>query len=463
MGFDSKVILDWPDKDQGWPAETAIGKVSSSLVHPNPIFETDSLFGSQLAEGESDLRCPRLRAIQGDNLTVLRWLIDSGYSSKIDLIYIDPPYLSQSNYHSKVLLVDGSKKEWLQRSIFKDEGKPELSSYITGLYQRLILIRELLSENGSIFVHLDWHACHYVKIVMDEIFGMQNLINEIIWCYTGGSGTKRHFHRKHDTILWYSKGGNYTFHPQFRNYSQGTLQRGLTKVKGDRFQLHEEGAMLQDWWTDINKILSPTAYENLKFPTQKPVALIRRLIESASDPGDLVADFYAGSGTLAEAAEVCERDWICCDNNNVAMRTMLYRLLEMKSRDFQLDVLEIDGGSMDDPNQLKLFGPYVRNDGEDSSWLEIGIEDYSPRPDDAARLERCWPWPVLIDFWEIDTDHKEGIFKSSWQVIRQQHRFYDHNIPTRVRIPLPGRSPHSIAVKVHDIFGREKILRAEAK
>ncbi|NLW91594.1 MAG: site-specific DNA-methyltransferase [Syntrophomonadaceae bacterium] len=461
MVFDSKVILDWPGKHQEWRSDVAIGKVASSLIHPNPILDTDNLFGPWLGEEEYKPN-PRPRAIMGDNLAVMSWLLSSGYSGKIDLIYIDPPYLSQSNYHSRILLVDGTRKEWLQRRVFQDDGNPGMSTYLDGLYKRFILMRELLAENGSIFVHLDWHACHYVKILLDEIFGNNHFINEIIWCYSGGSGTRRHFHRKHDTILWYSKGEKYTFNPQFRSYSEATLQRGLTRVKGDRFQLHEEGAMLQDWWADINKILSPTAYENLKFPTQKPVALLRRLIECASNPGDLVADFYAGSGTLAEAAETSGRDWINCDNNDIALGTTLYRLIEMKSRDFRLDTFEIDS-PVDDQPRLKLYGPYVRNESRESLWLEIGIEDYSPARDDRARLENPWPWSVLLDFWEIDTDYQEGFFHSNWQVIRQQHRCYDSNIPTRVRIPLPGGTSGSIAVRIHDIFGRETIRSVEVK
>ncbi|MGE5390572.1 MAG: DNA methyltransferase [Deltaproteobacteria bacterium] len=461
MEFDNEVKLYWPGKEQGPGSDTITAKMVSSVVHPNPISETDSLFGPWLARERTEAYFSRQRIIQGDNLTALSWLAGSGHSSKIDLIYIDPPYLSQSNYHSRVLLVDGINKGWLQRSIFKDDGKPGLSVYLQQLYQRLILMREMLSETGSIFVHLDWHVCHYVKIIMDEIFGTGNFINEIVWCYTGGSGTKRHFHRKHDTILWYSKGENYTFHPQFRSYSEGTLQRGLTRVKGERFQLHEEGAMLQDWWVDINKILSPTAYENLKFPTQKPVALLRRLIECASNPGDLVADFYAGSGTLAEAAELSGRDWISCDNNSIAVRTMLYRLVEMKSRDFNLDVFEMNSDRMNDRPEIKLYGPYIGDSGGDSQWLEIGIESYTPKDNDAAKLERTWPWPIFIDFWEIDTDYRNDYFRSYWQVIRQQHRYYDLNIPTRVRIPLPGRTSYNIAVRVHDIFGRETICSAD--
>jgi len=461
MLFNSPVTLNWSDKHNYLDPAASVAEVLSSVVRPNPLYESNSLFEPLLHEGERTADPPRQRIIQGDNLSALRWLVSAGYSEKIDLIYIDPPYLSQSNYHSRVLLTDGKQKEWLQRDVFKDNGIADLPTYLNHLYLRLILMRELLSSTGSIFVHLDWHACHYVKILLDEIFGVDNFINEIVWCYSGGSGSKRHFHRKHDIILWYGKGNNYTFNPQFRNYSEGTVQRGLTRVKGDRFRLHEEGALLQDWWTDINKILSPTAYENLKFPTQKPTALLRRLIECASHPGGLIADFYAGSGTLAQVGEEAGRNWISCDNNNVAVNTMIYRLLEMRSRDFRLDIMKNSEEPDADQPGFEIDGPHFASAGKDGRWLEIGLKDYMPSMSDENKLKGDWAWPVLLDFWEIDTDYRGGCFNSCWQVIRPQHHQYDSNITTRVRIPVSCQDSYNLAVRVHDIFGNVILKRVD--
>lgn len=453
------VELCWAGKQGNVQTGVKIESVSTNIIHPNPLYQDSSLFESWGDELEKLPAAPGQRIVQGDNLAAMQWLISSGYGGKINMIYIDPPYLSQSSYQSRVLLTDNHQKEWLHREVFKDSGFPDLPAYLNHLYSRLVMMRELLNDHGSIFVHLDWHACHYVKVLMDEIFGTNNFVNEIVWCYTGGSGSKRHFHRKHDVILWYSKGSDYTFHPQYRNYSEGTLQRGLTRVKGDRFHLHEEGAMLQDWWVDINKILSPTAYENLKFPTQKPVALLRRLVDSTTDPGDLVADFYAGSGTLAQAAEEADRNWISIDNNNIAIKTMLYRLIEMKSRDFYLNVISTDVSESSLPPSFELYQPFIRDGAEGCKWLEIGIEKYTTGSTDQKKLKGSWGWPVLIDFWEIDTCSADDHFNSCWQVIRQQHRQYDHSLPTRVRIPVVQQGTYRLAVKVHDIFGNEMIKR----
>lgn len=456
MVHDNEVTLCWVNKSKDIETEVNTELVRSSVIHPNPIFQTDNLFEPWLTRVEDFSVWPDKRIMQGDNLPVLHSLIETGHAGTINLIYIDPPYLSQSHYISRVLLQDGKHREWLDRSIFKDNGIPDLASYLHHLYVRLVLMRELLNDNGSIFVHLDWHVCHYVKILMDEIFGPGNFINEIVWCYTGGSGSKRHFHRKHDIILWYAKGSDYTFNPQFRNYSSGTLQRGLTRVKGERFHLHEEGAMMQDWWVDINKILSPTAYENLKFPTQKPVALLERLIACASNPGDTIADFYAGSGTLAEVCEKNKRNWICCDNNRLSIQTMLYRLIEMQAKDFRCDLLtECSDDDRSDMPKLELKGPKIQTGGEEYNWLEIGINDYSPYKEDNNKLKNEWPWPILIDFWEIDLNYHDDCFRSCRQIIRSQHRHYDMTLPVQIRIPIPHQETYRFAIRVHDIFGNQ--------
>ncbi|TAJ76420.1 MAG: site-specific DNA-methyltransferase [Gallionellaceae bacterium] len=150
------------------------------------------------------------------------------------------------------------------------------ASYLAMITPQLILMHELLSDSGSIYVHLDWHVGHYVKLLMDEVFGKNQFRNEVIWGYGGGGAPTDYYPKKHDNLFWYSKSTNWTFNKQYRPYSEGTLQRGLTAVKGDQYQLSDEGAGLDDWWTDskVQKILSPTAYENLKYATQKPMSLL---------------------------------------------------------------------------------------------------------------------------------------------------------------------------------------------
>lgn len=204
------------------------------------------------------------------------------------------------------------------------------------IYPRLILMKELLSPNGSILVHVDWHVSHYVKLLLDDIFGKDHFKNEIIWGYGGGGAPKSHYPRKHDNILWYVKGDKWTFNKQFRPYSEKTLQRGLTAVKGDGYSLNDEGAGLDDWWTDdaVQKILSPTAYENLKYATQKPESLLKRIILGHSNEGDLVADFFMGTGTTGAVAEKNGRKWIMSDLGKPATMITRKRLIDQEAKPF---------------------------------------------------------------------------------------------------------------------------------
>jgi len=286
------------------------------------------------------------RLIYGDNLLVMQALLagdeESGLPSmrgRIDLIYIDPPFDSKADYRTNITLPNGNieqKPSIIEQFAYSDTWKDGTVSYLKMMYPRLALMKELLSDRGSIFVHLDWHIGHYIKIIMDEIFGKFNLRNEIIWCYGGGGAPKDYYPRKHDNIFWYTKGNDWTFTKQYRPYTEKTLQRGLTQVKGDNYELNEEGAGLDDWWADnkVQKILSPTAYENLKYATQKPKGLLNRIIEGHSNLNDIVADFFGGSGTTAAVAEKLNRRWIITDIGKPACMVMRKRFVDQDAEPF---------------------------------------------------------------------------------------------------------------------------------
>ena len=263
------------------------------------------------------------KLIYGDNLLAMQALLagdekTSSMRGKIDLIYIDPPYDSKADYRTKIELPEtkiDQKPTVIEQFAYKDTWKDGTASYLEMMVPRLILMKELLSVNGSIIVHVDWHVSHYIKLILDEFFGKDNFKNEIIWGYGGGGAPKKHYPRKHDTLLWYVKSNNWTFNKQFRPYSEKTLQRGLTQIKGENYTLNDDGAGLDDWWTDssVQKILSPTAYENLKYSTQKPESLLKRIILGHTNSGDLIADFFCGSGTTGAVAEKLGRKWIMSD------------------------------------------------------------------------------------------------------------------------------------------------------
>ena len=266
----------------------------------------------------------------GDNLQVMSHLLKD-YRGKIDLIYIDPPFDSKADYKKKIE-VKGIGKTEADSSSFEEKQYGDIwtnDEYLQFMYERVILMRELLSDTGSIILHCDWHKNHHLRAIMDEVFGIDHFRNEIIWCYGGGGAPKTEYPNKHDSLLWYTKTSKWTFNKQYRPYSEGTLQRGLTAVKGDGYKLDDEGAMLNDWWSEkeVQKILSPTAYENLKYPTQKPEGLLKRIILGHSNPGDIVFDCFMGSGTTQAVALKNGRKFIGADINLGAIQTTTKRLI----------------------------------------------------------------------------------------------------------------------------------------
>ena len=185
---------------------------------------------------------------------------------------------------------------------------------------------------------------------MDLIFGRKNFRNEIVWCYAGGGIPTNDFPRKHDVVLRYTKTSNYFYKPFYRQYTPGTIQRGRTKVKGKYAEigLRKEGLPVNDWWIDVPKITSPTDKEKIGFPTQKPEALLERIIESSSRKKDVVADFFCGCGTTIAVAQKLGRQWIGVDISHLAVRLVYDRLLKpfqgkRKTLEKIKSVIEING------------------------------------------------------------------------------------------------------------------------
>lgn len=453
---DYSIKLSWDGKTGYIPAkEEGPEHNIIEMVQPGVALDNDSIFDLLLPKGLSPQdENPSGRVFLGDNLLVMQFLLHNGYREAIDLIYIDPPYLSSQAYNSRVKIKPAEDKPWesISRPVFVDPGFEDLEQYLNNLYPRLCLMKELLSVQGSLLVHLDWHVSHYVKVLLDEIFSPQSFINEIVWCYGGGSGTKNHFHRKHDLILWYARSDEYIFNPQYRPYTPGTLKRGLTKVKGDKYRLSSQGALMQDWWTDINKILSPTAMENLKFPTQKPEALLNRLISSASNPGSLVADFYAGSGTTAAVSQQLGRRWLSSDNSLIAIQTTVNRLIKQGKASFAVEQVGSLPAKASTKGFLGLRNPLLQPYNQDYALVSIGIEDYKPDARHLPALGKDWEFSSLIDFWAVDLNYDGKTFHSQVQIVRDKKQ-YDPKLRNMITLKLPLRDTYRIAVKVYDIFG----------
>lgn len=260
----------------------------------------------------------------GDNLELMKRLLASSINNNVQLIYIDPPFFSKAKYDAYVGYAGYKVKD----TAYTDSFSGGIGEYVKMLAIRLLCIRELLADTGSVWLHLDWHAAHYMKIIMDEIFGEENFINEIIWSYKSGGSGKRSFSKKHDTLLFYSKTKNYYLNiPKEKSYN-----RGMSPYRFKNVTEYEDEI---GWYTLVNMkdvwqidMLGRTSKERTGYMTQKPESLMRRIIESCSKKGDICIDFFSGSGSFAISCAKLERNWIASDFGNVAGAIMRKRCLE---------------------------------------------------------------------------------------------------------------------------------------
>lgn len=324
------------------------------------------------------------RLVYGDNLLTMQALLagdpQTGLPSlrgKVDLIYIDPPFDSKADYRTPITLPNASfsqRPTVIEQFAYADTWEEGTISYLKMIYPRLMLMKEMLSEKGSIYVHIDWHIGAYVKVVLDEIFGKENFRNEIIWkrgTVKGAKAVGNQFARNHDMILYYSKGNDYVYHTQYLPYSEEYIKQRYTKNDNDgrgpytdqaigtrseeslvemakdnrifitstgkrrvKYYLSEaKGIAMDDSWNDISEVNS-MAKENVGYATQKPEALLERIIKSSSNEGDLVCDFFGGSGTTAAVAEKLGRRWITCDIGKPASLVMRKRFIDQEVNPF---------------------------------------------------------------------------------------------------------------------------------
>jgi len=273
--------------------------------------------------------------ICGDNLKALDDLKKRGVQA--DLIYLDPPFFSNRHYE----VVWGDEAEI--RS-FKDRWAGGINVYIEWMKERVVKMYEVLKDTGSFYLHCDWHASHYLKVMLDEIFGYHNFRNEIVWCYRGAGYPKKDFGRRHDIIFRYSKSDKYILNVDAirESYATATVERFKHYIgnirKGKDFglqKLHALGKHPDDWW-QIQPI-APSAKERLGYPTQKPEALLEKIIKASSNKNDLVLDPFCGCGTAMAVSQLLGRKWIGIDISPTAINVVekrLDKLGALKGKDF---------------------------------------------------------------------------------------------------------------------------------
>jgi len=300
--------------------------------------------------------------IFGDNLQAMKSLLDMKRRGElcnadgtpgIRLVYIDPPFSTKQEMQGP----DG---------VVAYQDKVAAAEFLEFIRKRLILIRELLSDDGSVYVHLDWRMNSYVRVLMDEVFGKENFLNEIVWCYREREISKDRFNAKHDTILFYSKNSlnkdrTFNCYDIALPYSKGSEEKyNLTDSDGRRYQIRGKGGefvgkqqlppalekshpdlVYRDYWDEKKGVLPRDWFDDVPFenrassartgyPTQKPEKLLAKIVKVSSNEGDLIADFFAGSGTTPAVAEKLGRRWIAFDCGKLAIYTMQKRLLNLR-------------------------------------------------------------------------------------------------------------------------------------
>lgn len=271
----------------------------------------------------------------GDNLQFLKTVyenkdlhIKDKVKGKVKLIYIDPPFATEEDF-------SGSDSQ----KAYTDKKKG--AEFVEFLRKRLILAKEILDDDGSIFVHLDYKKAHYIKLVLDEIFGERNLVNEIIWAYTGpGSPKMKQFNRKHDTIFWYSKSQKWIFNKEdirvpYKDPNQSfrsAFDSGDGWDEEDLDELRNKGKVPEDWWEfSVAARLRVDGVERTGYPTEKPNKFLERIIKATTNKGDIVLDFFGGSGATSFMSEKLGRKWITCDLGKLAYFTMQKRILQIQN------------------------------------------------------------------------------------------------------------------------------------
>ena len=370
-----RAMLHWTDKHP-------IDKVD---YYPTQLEEVYSVEDSTPEPTFENFESGPNLVFQGDNKEVLSTLLMNGFRGEIDLIYIDPPFASGANYVRKVAL--RGQKDKLEAEGYSVHEQVQYTdiwandTYLQFMYERLILMRRLLSEKGSIYLHCDSTMSHSLKLIMDEVFGPDNFQREIIWRIGWISGYKskaKNWIRNHDTIFFYTKNkDNFIFNKEYIPYADNYVRRDGRKPEG-------EGYPIEDTWNcndmdrmDSIQIMSFSS-EKTGYETQKNENLLKRIINASSNENSIVLDCFAGSGTTAVVAEKLGRRWIVADLNKGAIQTTMRRV------------------------QLSICLPMTKID-KPRGIAHYRVNNYDARIDLEFR-------PIIVDKYGVETDKKDGFF-----------------------------------------------------
>ena len=357
-------------------------------------YRSTQYFPAQLRERYGEEQSGWINKIfWGDNLQIMSHLLKE-FRGKVDLIYIDPPFDSKADYKKKISLRGQTITS--DTTTFEEKQYGDIwtnDEYLQFMYERLILMRDLLSDNGSIYLHCDWHKSHHLRLLMDEVFGPECFRNEIVWWYLWGGRGKVQWNSKHDTILFYTKGDKWTFNymdvlDEHNLMTEGSKNRlnyagAMVTTKSESSELPADKVLPSDTWYIAT--INAMAKEKENYPTQKPEKLIEKIILASSNPGDLVFDCFMGSGTTQTVAMKLGRRFIGADINLGAIQTTTKRLLSIAK--------ELEAEHVTDNKVTKFKGFEVYN---------VNNYDFFRNPMEAREL--------LIEALEIQPFPQSGVW-----------------------------------------------------
>ena len=396
------VGIHWDGRHE--PAARAVPECRTVAVHGAPSADGDLL-------------------LQGDNADALTWLLDAGYAERVRLVYIDPPFASGADYSQQIHLRGPAQEGDGQLAQVQYTDTLSRDRFLQFLYERLLLIRALLADDGSLVLHLDTHVGYLARAVLDEVFGADRFVNEIVWHYPDNfQGNVRGFAGNHNSLYWYRKGDRCVANPVRVPLPKPTKRdrrvwdKALKKVVAAR---DADGRILYDTYTDKkaddvwrigqSSVSKRRSREHCGYPTQKPLAVLDRVIQAASNPGDLVLDAFVGSGTTAVSAARLGRRWIGVDSNPAAIAVTSQRLAALPGvRTWT--VQQVGPEPTADPQARPRAAIAVDREG---GTARIRIDAYdSPHLRAGLGVGPVDDWRRLVDCVQIDPDHDGQVFSA---------------------------------------------------
>lgn len=390
------------------------------------------------------------RIYLGNNLDAIAHLLKNGYGESLDLVYIDPPFFTGTDYRKRISLKTGKEEIVFYNLTYEDTRKKGLMDYLEMISIRLFLIRELLSEKGSVYVHVDYRTSHYIRLILDEVFDQNRFLNEIIWSYKSGGAGRKSYSKKHDNIFVYTKTKNYIFNPK----KEKSYNRGM---KPYRFKNVTEYEDELGWYTLVNMkdvwsldMVGRTSSERVGYQTQKPEALLERIIDVSSNENSIVGDFFMGSGTTLKVAKDKNRRWIGADSSVQSIVTTgkrlgkdscysFYEKLDANESNLNFDVRIVRKNST---FEVMITNIRIPND-------EIIASSSDPVKAEKLFSEKPEKFIEYIGIY-LQNDYKECVWKA-----------YGSEVKTNFNLEIFTFDNNEIIIRLIDIFGNISEKRQE--